>query len=102
LGYLWCVPEGAEESRASVMGMELPELPTKETLQDVWHSLGMALSGMSGAIPLSWQELRAFADLAGCDIKPFEALCLIEMSRAYCVEVAERDPLRISPMERQK
>jgi hypothetical protein len=57
---------------------------------------------MSGAIPLSWQELRAFADLAGCDIKPFEALCLIEMSRAYCVEVAERDPLRISPMERQK
>lgn len=95
------MPDGSGENRASVLGMKLPDLPLTETLHDVWHSLGMASVGSSGAVPLSWQELRAFADLSGCDIRPFEALCLIEMSRAYCVEVGERDPLRISPMERQ-
>jgi hypothetical protein len=55
---------------------------------------------MAGAAPLEWAEIEAFNRLTQADLAPCEASCLADMSRAYCVEVADRNPLRKSPMER--
>lgn len=100
LGYLFCKPEGSEDFRYELIGMDLPILCETETLHKRWQEAGLAAIGPAGAIPISWQELRAFADLTACDIKPFEAVVLMEMSRAYCAETSQRSPLRLSPMER--
>jgi hypothetical protein len=93
-------PEGQDESRLFLYGETLPELPPAERLAAVWSELGYAKEGMAGAVPLDWSELEAFARLTDCDLNPHEASCLMDMSRAYCVEVANRNPLRKSPMER--
>jgi hypothetical protein len=82
-------------------GVILPELAETEFLQDWWHETGMAQSGMSGAVPISWQEMRAFADMTGRDIRPYEAQCLVDMSRAYCAEISNRTSC-IAPMERKR
>jgi len=55
---------------------------------------------MAGAVPFEWGEVEAFNRLTAADLSPCEASCLVDMSRAYCVEVANRDPLRKPPMER--
>jgi hypothetical protein len=94
-------PEDQKENRASLFGEVLPELPSTERLADLWQQLGCAQDSINGAIPLDWRELQAFADLSQCDITPCEAACLIDMSRAYCVEIGNRNPLRKSPMERE-
>lgn len=66
----------------------------------MWQGLGLARDGMAGAVPLEWGEVEAFNRLTAADLSPCEASCLVDMSRAYCVEIADRNPLRKSPMER--
>lgn len=66
----------------------------------MWQALGYARETMGGAIPFEWSEVHAFARLTCADLAPCEAFCLVDMSRAYCVEIANRNPLRIAPMER--
>ena len=83
-----------------MFGTELPELPCGELLQDTWQEIGLAGFGANGAVPLTWSEVQAFAALTNADLRPYEARCLMEMSRAYCTEIANTNPLRISPMER--
>jgi hypothetical protein len=82
-------------------GVTLPELAHTETLHRVWQDIGMAQSGMSGAVPISWQELRAFAEMTGRDIRLYEAQCLVDMSRGYCAEISNRTSC-IAPMERKR
>jgi hypothetical protein len=55
---------------------------------------------MAGVTPFEWTEIEAFNRLTAADLAPCEASCLVEMSRAYCVEIVNRNPLRKSPMER--
>lgn len=81
-------------------GVSLPLLPSSEAVADWWRDLGYAGLGANGAEPLTWQEVQAFAVIGGYDISPLQARCLIDMSRAYCVEIAERGALRVPPMER--
>jgi len=83
-------------------GETLPELPASERLQDVWRDLGHAMPGPHGAVPFTYGEIAAFDKLAHCNLAPVEALCLVDMSRAYCVEIVERSPLRKAPMEREE
>jgi hypothetical protein len=79
----------------------LPEMPCTELLHEIWHEIGLAGFGPHGAaVPLTWQEVQAFIATSGRDLIPIEARCLVEMSRAYCNEIANTNPLRISPMER--
>lgn len=99
LGWLWAKPDGCEDTRAEIFGAQLPELPCSELLQDTWQELGLAGFGPNGAVPLTWAEVQSFIAATGCYLRPVEARCLIEMSRAYCVEVSNTNPLRISPME---
>ena len=93
-------PEGSDETRREMYGDDLPELPASETVADWWRELGCSGYGMNGAEPFTWQELRAFADVAGYDISPVQARCLMDMSRAYCAEIADKSALRVPPMER--
>jgi hypothetical protein len=86
--------------RAEVHGVEYPELPTAETVHDWWDDVGRCGLIQGSPIPLTWAELQAFAALSGADLRPYEAKCLVEMSRAYCLEITNTNPLRISPMER--
>ena len=95
-------PDGEEQNRAQLYGEALPELPATETLADTWRDLGYAMSGANGAVPFTFGEVQAFAGLTDCNLAPIEALCLVDMSRAYCVEIMERSPLRKSPMEREQ
>lgn len=84
----------------SLYGETLPELPASERLAELWQQLGYAKSGLNGAQPFDWTELQAFEAMTQSGLHPAEASCLVEMSRAYCVEVANGNPLRKSPMER--
>jgi hypothetical protein len=55
---------------------------------------------MNGATPLTWQEIKAWNDIADRRLKPWEAKILHEMSVAYVNEVhAGTDPLRQAPVE---
>ena len=83
-------------------GEALPELPASERLAEFWYDLGYARSSMNGAEPYTWQELQAFAVIGGYDISAIEARCLMDMSRAYCVEIGDNSHLRIPPMERDQ
>jgi hypothetical protein len=93
-------PDGQEENRSSLFGEHLPELPPTERLAEIWLEMGRSSDGINGATPFSWAELQAFAAMSGRDLHPCEASCLVDMSRAYCIELAERSPLRKAPMER--
>lgn len=94
-------PEGQDETRAQMHGEQLPDLPPTERLADIWLQLGRAGDGLSGPIPFAWVEIAAFARMSGTDLHPAEASCLVEMSRQFCIEVADRNPLRMAPMERK-
>lgn len=93
-------PDGQDENRLQLYGESLPELPYTERLPDLWRELGYARETMGGVIPFDWREVQSYADLIGCDLAPCEASCLVDMSRAYCVEISNGNPLRIAPMER--
>lgn len=82
-------------------GETLPELPASEQVAEWWRELGYARSSLNGVEPFSWRELQAFAEIGGYAISPIEARCLMDMSRAYAVEVADSSPLRKPPMERE-
>lgn len=47
----------------------------------------MCESGFSGAIPLSWQTIKAYADLIDDDLNPFEVVCVRDMSKHYCYQL---------------
>jgi hypothetical protein len=94
-------PEGSDESRVALYGESLPELPASECIAEYWRELGYARESINGVAPVTWQELQAFAEIGGYAISPHEARCLIDMSRAYCVEIADRSHFRKPPMERE-
>lgn len=93
-------PEGETETRAQLFGETLPELPPTERLADVWQSLDYATHGMAGPTPFTWGEIAAFARMTGIRLHRSEASCLMDMSRSFCAELADTNPLRIAPMER--
>ena len=85
-------PEGREETRAELYGEEIPDLPASARLVDVWRELGPGKQ--------DWIEIDAFIRASGRSLVPVEAICLVEMSRAFSSEIGERSPFRIAPMER--
>ena len=94
-------PEGQDERRTETHGLELPELPCSERLADIWECMGRARAGGYGAVPFDFSDIDAFNRVTDCNLSPDEALCLVDMSRAYCVEAQDKNPLRKAPMERE-
>jgi hypothetical protein len=66
----------------------------------MWRDLGYARDSMTGVVPYEWREVQAYAALTEQNLSPGEASCLVDMSRAYCLEIVNGNPLRKSPMER--
>jgi len=61
---------------------------------------GAASSGVAGAIPMTWQEIRAFGEATGRISEPWEHEMIRNMSTAYVSGMnAGADPLSISPLD---
>lgn len=63
--------------------LNMPPVNGGEYLVSSWHKCGMCLQGMSGAIPLTWQELDAYCSRSGANLDGWESEQIIAMSRAY-------------------
>jgi len=53
-----------------------------------------------GISPLSWVEIKSYADATGALTEPWEFRCVRDMSSAYCTERNSDDLLRKAPYER--
>ena len=49
----------------------------------MWHELGLAGKTGMGETTLSWTEIDSYSRLKQLDIEPWEAECLVMMSRDY-------------------
>lgn len=52
----------------------------------MFYEAGMYTVGMSGILPLSWQELESWLRLSGRELNWFEIRTIREMSNSYCIE----------------
>jgi len=56
-----------------------------------------------GETPLGWSDLRAYADLTGVDLDPWEARALRDLSRTYLsARESGQDLLSIPPVRRDE
>jgi hypothetical protein len=70
-------------------------------LLDALFSVGPSRFEGGAELPISWQELAAYAAATGELTEPWELRAVMRMSRAYTTERAQGDdPLRIPPVER--
>ena len=65
---------------------QLPELESYSFLAEWLRDLGYYGSSGFGAEPISWSEMRAWSELTGHDLTPFEAETLRLMSESYVAE----------------
>ena len=83
------MPDGQKESRIEYLKksdsllLKLPDITSAEYVIDLFYKAGICLQGFSGAIPLSWSELKAFSDLSGWMLNETESEMLMDMSKAY-------------------
>ena len=62
------------------------------------YEVGPAVSGGTGMVPLSWQEIDAWMRRSGVDLTPWSAQTLRSLSAAYVAEArAAEDPGREAP-----
>jgi len=84
---------------------QLPDLGCVRYIADYWDKAGRAINGGMGRIPLNWQELGAMQNLLGIRLRPWEAECIVEMSRTYCANAASsdrHDPAPYSPTDDER
>lgn len=79
----------------------MPELAGGEHyMLDALVEAGPALPGQMGPVPLSWQEIDAYARQTQAIDEPWEARTLIKMSAAYLEGIAVgENPFGIMPMD---
>lgn len=61
------------------------------------ENLGYAMQGMSGYIPLSFQEIYAYMKATNTPFSADEALILKKMSNAYVSQSYDKDPTSKMP-----
>jgi hypothetical protein len=73
-------------------------------LLDDFRAVGrVKIHPMGGFAPLEWVDLAAYASLTSSQFEQWEALTLIDMSKAYLSGLNEgENPLGIMPSERKK
>ena len=49
------------------------------------QELGWCMSSGTGLIPITFSELKAYEDITGTRISPWEARMIRDMSEAYCI-----------------
>lgn len=85
-----------------MMGLEYPKPPEGQHLVRAITELGWSGNSGMGIIPLSWLEIKSYADATEALSEPWEFRCIREMSSAYTTERNSNDLLRIAPNERVK
>lgn len=81
---------------------EMPDFESGEYLWRAFNDIGLASSSSGGLMPILWSEVRGFAEATGAIDEPWEMQAIRQMSEAYVAERHQRNPLRISPMDRGK
>jgi hypothetical protein len=88
------MPDGQKESRLEYLKksdsllLKLPGVTNAEYIVDLFYKSGICLHGFSGAIPLSWSELKAFSDLSGWMLNEVESDVIMDMSKAYVASLS--------------
>lgn len=79
----------------------MPTYPPSEYMLRAFLRLRPAKPGISGPAPWSWLDVEAFGRATSMIADPWEHEALIDMSSAYCAELASStDALTIPPTER--
>lgn len=60
-----------------------PEIESVSYIAGYWQDCGAVSHGAMGPVPLSSQELLAWAAGSGIQLTPFEFSAILKMSRAY-------------------
>jgi hypothetical protein len=93
LAWLHATPEGSDRSRAEILkGQEIAELEELEWgdhLISALSEIGFAMPGMSGAVPINYQEIDAWCRLTATVLPWYEPAQLRNLSREYCAELHE-------------
>lgn len=78
------------------------DIPGLYLMQALWD-VGPSRHEAAGEMPISWQELGAYASATGQISEVWELRAVMSMSKAYVTEKAEaaKDALRIPPVERE-
>lgn len=76
----------------------LPDVENAEYIVKYWHEAGTAGQGVSGVVPLSWQEIRAWRLENELELTSFELNSIRRMSCEYCSEYIKDDPERLAPL----
>lgn len=63
--------------------LTMPDLEEEYYLVELWREIGMFQHGASGAIPLEWGEIKAYCDLTGVCLDPWEATTIRDLSKSY-------------------
>lgn len=78
------------ESGIAAPLLEMPPLSGGHHLVDWLHQAGTVNSGaMGGFSALAWTELRAWSQLCGIELQPWEAETIMLLSRTYASMFAE-------------
>lgn len=115
MGFLNATPEGERIPRLTKLANALrtrgeamtdfhtgmPEFPASEYMMRAFMRLRPARPGMGGPEPWTWVDVEAFGRASQMISDPWEHEALIDMSHAYCAELASStNVLTIPPTER--
>lgn len=79
--------------------LDMPEVDDAASyLLGFFFEWGIVKQTGTGILPLDWVDMRAWAEVKGLSLSPWEATTLIEMSQAYAVELSHASsPTRPAP-----
>ena len=97
LAYYHAVPQGAEKTRIDTVMkdvgnnpiLSLPKMGDELYLISLLYSAGTVLQTGNGIIGLSWQEIKAWQDVTGFQLYPYELQIIKNMSVAYASEYSK-------------
>jgi len=86
------LPTRAKQAQDKDGELYYPPIP-REVAYLLGHleSLGYSEVGMGGPVPLSWQEIAAWSQLQGVELRPWEATVLRSMSEQFVRELSEAE-----------
>lgn len=76
---------------AKGLQVTLPPVDDYQHIAGWFHEIGPAAAGVNGVVPVSYQEMAAWAELTGVEVTDWEAGALKRMSEQYCYQTYVSD-----------
>lgn len=95
------MPQGAEKPRYETVPEQMRAVEPPEHMPwlfDWLMDVGPVLSGGMGPAPVGYEQIDAWARIAGTSPTPTECGMLRRLSRAYCAQLDKRDRHEPAPM----